>query len=135
VTNKENWQVVKEKKIWGVSEGNKYQLERVKIGDFLIFYVKPKRIGGVFVAVSNIFRSDERIFSSSGFPSDETFPNRIRLKPWLIPKKPIDFTPLIVKVSFIKRKDWKWGTSIFGRALKAIPESDFKLIEAELKKV
>jgi len=60
VTNEENWEVVKEQRVWGVPERNRRQIEAVELGDFLVFYVMPRRVMGVFKAASEPFRSSER---------------------------------------------------------------------------
>lgn len=134
ITNKDNWKVIRERKIWGVSGRNRKQLESVKPGDKLIFYVKPKRIAGVFESVSDMFESDARIFSSVGFTGEEIFPFRIKLKALIIPKESIEFTPLIPKMTFVKRKDTMWRGSIYGKAMRQIPENDYKVIEDKLKR-
>ena len=134
VTNEENWKVIKTRRIWGVTERNRKQLETVKTGDLLVFYVKPKRIAGIFTSVTNMFENRERIFNSSGFSTDEAFPLRLKLKPLIISKEPIDFTSLISKLAFVKRKDKMWRGSIYGKAMRQIPRDDYKVIEAELRR-
>jgi len=109
VTNEENWRVVKKRLVWGVSERYREKMESVEVGDFLIFYVKPKRI-----------------FSSAGFPSNEVFPYRVRLEPVVVPDEPVDFVPLIEKLSFIVNK--RWWTGYFRQAMRVIPKEDFKSI-------
>ena len=134
IVNEENWEVMKKRKIWGVNERNQNQIRKIAIHDFLIFYVKPKKIGGVFRADSDIFRGDEMIFKTTGFAKEETFPYRLRLEPFLVPRRLVEFTPLISKLSFIKRKDGKWASSIFGKAMRQISENDYELILTELRK-
>lgn len=137
ITNEDNWKVIKERKIWGITESafkrNRKHLESVKPDDLLIFYVKPKRIAGLFESTSSIFESHERLFSSVGFAPDETFPYRLKLKPLIIPEKPIEFIPLVPKMAFIKKKKM-WQSSIYGRAMIKIPKNDYKIIEEELRK-
>jgi predicted RNA-binding protein len=137
ITNEDNWKVAKERKIWGITKRalgrNRKLSESVKPGDLLIFYVKPKRIAGLFASTSNIFESYERLFSSVGFDADETFPYRLKLKPLIIPEKPIEFTPIVPKMTFIKKKKM-WQSSIYGRAMIKIPKNDYKIIREEFKK-
>jgi predicted RNA-binding protein len=47
----------------GVPKRRKKIIDQVKPGDLLVFYVKPKRIGGVLKATSESFESDEEIFA------------------------------------------------------------------------
>lgn len=134
ITNEENWEVVKKRKIWGIIERYQNQAGKVEAHDLLTFYVKPKRIGGIFKTVSTIFKSNERIFDTVGFAKKEIFPYRLRLEPILVPKKLVEFPPLITKLDFIKRKDNKWGGSIFGKTMRQISKNDYELIFHELKK-
>jgi len=43
VTNEENWEVIKKRKVWGVPRRSREFVERVKPGDLLVFYVSPKK--------------------------------------------------------------------------------------------
>ena len=103
VTNEENWEVVKARGIWGVSERGKRALMSVRPGDLLVFYVIPKHIGGVFRAVSEPYIDREPIFIPVK-SRDEVFEYRVRVEPVLLPKEPIDFTPLVERLSFIKTR-------------------------------
>jgi len=61
----------------------------------------------------------------------EVFPYRIRLKPAKIFDTPVEFKPLIPKLSFIKNKTM-W-TGHIRQAMRIIPEEDYKLIMAAVK--
>jgi len=131
VTNEENWRVIKARGIWGVSERRKRELMSVKPGDLLVFYVIPKRIGGVFRAVLEPYVDREPIF----FPvksRDEVFEYRVRIEPALLPKEPIDFTPLVEKLSFIKNKK-RWSAPL-RRAMFKISRKDYEIIEEEIRR-
>jgi len=133
VTNEENWQTIKEKKVWGVpAKRGKRQMEAVKRGDCLIFYVKSKRIGGIFEAASEPFESSEKVFSWAEFGRPEIFPYRIRLKPVRVLNEPVNAETLISKLSFTKgRKRW----SIFlRRAMLEISKEDYGLILDSMSK-
>jgi len=127
VTNEENWKVVKERKVWGVpAKRGKRQIESVKPSDYLVFYVKPKRIGGIFQAASEPFESNEKIFSWVEFGTEEIFPHRIKLEPMTVPKEPVPIEALVSKMSFARgRKRW----SVFlRRAMVKISAKDFELV-------
>lgn len=126
VTNEENWDVVRKKKVWGVPRANKRLIESVKRGDLLVFYVSPKSIRGIFEAVSEPYEDDKRIFSSGKFGKSEIFPHRVKVKPVAIAKKPLPFDDLIPKLKFITNK--KMWTGHLRRAMRRIPEEDYKLI-------
>ena len=127
VTNEDNWRVVKQRKIWGVpAKRGRRQIESVEPGDYLVFYVKPKRIGGILKAASEPFESNEKIFSWSEFGREEFFPYRIRLEPLIVPEEPMPIEALISKMSFAKgRKCW----SVFlRRAMVKISAKDFEMV-------
>ena len=135
VTSEENWRVIREKKVWGVSEKFKKTIQRVKPGDKLVFYlvqtrkgdeIIPSRIVGVFEAVSEAYRDSSRIFKGKSTGGEITYPYRVKLKPIKIFHKPIEFKPLIPKLNFIKYKD-KW-TGYIRLPMRKIPEEDFQLI-------
>ena len=141
ITNGENWNVVKSKKVWGVSARHKNQISRVKPGDILVFYVKqekrgdsmaPSRVVGIFEAASAPFVDESRIFSAAGFGENERFPYRVRLKPLTIPEEPLEFKPLIPKLKFIRNKN-RWSGHLMGKAMREIPEEDYKVIEKAMK--
>ena len=131
VVNEANWRIVRERLLWGVSERYKRKMEELSEGDLLVFYVRPKRIGGIFKATSKPFTDKKPVFSSEGFRAGEVFPCRVRLEPLLIPPEPVPFEPLIPRLSFIKNKA-KWTGYLRG-AMREIPEGDYELIRAELE--
>ncbi len=132
VTNERNWNVVKKRKVWGVPARNERLIKRVKKGDFLVFYVSPKRIGGIFRVVSEPFFDDSALFSSEGFSSNERFPHRVKIEPVAVPKKFVEFDPLITKLDFIVNKE-RW-TGYLRRAMLSIPEKDYKTIYEVVRK-
>lgn len=80
----------------------KRQILGVKPGDLLVFYVIPKRIGGIFKAVSEPFESREKIFNWADFGREEIFPFRVKLELVMDPEEPLHFDKLIRKLSFTK---------------------------------
>lgn len=136
ITNEENWKVIKQKKVWGVPERHKNTIAKVKPGDKLFIYLKqekvgdetrPSRIVAVYEAASEVFRDSSKIFKSPKGMGNETFPLRIKLKPVKIFDKPVEFKPLIPKLKFITNKR-KWSGHLMGKAMREIPEKDYKLI-------
>jgi len=131
VVNEANWRIVRERLLWGVSERYRRRMEELSEGDLLVFYVRPKRIGGIFRAASRPFVDKKPVFSSEGFRAGELFPYRVRLEPVLVPPEPLPFEPLIPRLSFIKNKA-RWTGYIRG-AMREIPEGDYELIRTELE--
>jgi predicted RNA-binding protein len=128
VTNEDNWNVIKKQKIWGVPEKRgKRQIEDVKLGDLLVFYIIPKRIGGIFKAISEPFESREKIFNWADFGREEIFPFRLKLEPVVVLEEPLPFDKLIRKLSFTKGLR-RWSI-VLRRAMFKIPAKDFVTIE------
>ncbi|USH00038.1 EVE domain-containing protein [Thermococcus argininiproducens] len=136
ITNRENWKIIKNNNIWGVPEKrHKNTLLKVKPKDKVIIYIKQEKdqegntlepkIVAIYEVVSEPFKDSKKVFKAPK-NSNETYPWRIKLK--LIKSGEIEFKPLIPKLSFIKNKK-KWSTHLFGKAMREIPEEDYKLIE------
>lgn len=135
ITTEENWNVIKQKNIWGVAERHQKTIEKVKPRDKCLIYVMatkknketiPPRIVAAYEVVSKVFKDSSRIFKSQPY-KNEIYPLRIKLKPIKIFPDPIDFKPLVSKLKFIKNKQ-KWVGHVRGRAMREIPEEDFKFI-------
>ncbi|MBO8180196.1 MAG: EVE domain-containing protein [Archaeoglobus sp.] len=136
ITNEDNWEVIKQKNIWGVQEKHRNTIAKVKPGDKCLIYVMstkkddeviPPRIMAVYEVASEVFKDSSRIFKPPARNRNETFPLRIKLKPIKIFEKPIDFKSLIPKLKFIANKK-KWTGHIQGKAMREIPEEDYRLI-------
>lgn len=126
VTNERNWEIVKKHNTWGVSERNKSRIDLVEIGDILVFYVKRKKIAGIFKTTSKSSKVQKKIFDTAGFPEEETFPYRIKLEPLVLIENPIPFEKLIPKLRFIIKKS-QWPTYL-RRAMRTISEDDYETI-------
>jgi len=134
VTNEENWHAVRKNNVWGLPEGRENSIKRVKPGDLAFIYVMqtkkgdkiiPSRIVALYEVVSKPFRSTSRIFKGG------TYPNRVKLKPLKIAKRPIDFKSLIPKLKFVKNKQY-W-TGYLRSGLASIHEDDYRLIKEKIK--
>lgn len=139
ITNSDNWEVTKKTNILGASHRHRNSLSRMKIGDKCLVYIisewrkgemtQPKIVGAYRVA-SEVFNDDTRIFSSASYGSEEIFDFRIKLNPIKIFQDPIDFKPLVPRLSFIKNKK-RYSLHLMGRAIVEIPKTDYKLITQE----
>jgi len=134
ITNEENWKVIKNTHIWGVSDRHRKKIERVRIGDFMIFYIKPVKIGGIFKVISEPFESGKALFTWQGVSGQEVFPYRVKIKPVILPQEPIEFRPLIQKLRFIRNKRL-WVGHILGKTMRLIPKEDYELIKSALLKI
>ena len=130
VTNQENWEVIREKNIWGVEERHRNTISKVKPGDRLLIYVMgtkkenetlPPKIVAAYEAVSEMFTDPSSIFK------EKLYPLRIRLRPIAVFSKPLEFRELIPKLSFIRNKRM-WVGHIRGKAMREIPKGDFETV-------
>ncbi len=138
ITNRDNWKVIKEKNVWGgVPKRHRNTIARVKPGDRLIIYVKQERkdkqilepkIVGIFEVVGEPYTDSTKIFKSPPH-LNETYPLRVRIKPVKLGE--LEFKPLIPKLSFITNKK-RWSGHLMGKAMREIPEEDYRLIEGLL---
>ena len=133
ITTEENWNVIREKLVWGVSEKFKNTLQKVKPGDKLLIYVMqtkkndktiPSRIVAAYEATSEPYKDSTRIFKT--YKGETTFPYRVKLKEIKIFEKPIPFKELVPQLDFIKNK--KYWTGSIRRAMREIPEKDYERI-------
>lgn len=122
VTTSINWETIKDKEIFGFNERGIRDLEKLKIDDYVIIYIKGKRIGGLFEIQS--LESNIKIKFKEG-----DYPNKIKLKKILIPKEPLEFTKIIINNISIFKNRLRWGTILMGRATKEIKELDFYYIK------
>ena len=86
---------------------------------------KKTSIGGIFEVVSEPYEDSKKIFKSPPH-LNETYPLRIKIKPLKLGE--VDFKSLIPKLKFITNKK-KWSGHLMGKAMREIPEEDYKLIE------
>jgi predicted RNA-binding protein len=135
ITNEDNWEIIKEKQIWGVAERHKNTINKVKIGDKLLIYetqrsgkeVKPPYIRGVYEVVSEVYKDTSKIFNPIPKNPNEKFPYRVKLKEIKVFEPPINFKDLIPKLDFITNKK-KWNGHLMGKAMREISESDYKTL-------
>jgi predicted RNA-binding protein len=130
VTNQENWEVIKERNIWGVEERHRNTISKVRPRDKLLIYVMgtkkddeslPPRIVAAYEAVSEMFTDSSRIFKG------KLYPLRIKLRLIAIFSKPLEFRELAPRLSFIKNKRM-WAGHIRGKAMREIPKVDFETV-------
>ena len=132
MTNEENWNIVKERKVWGVPERDRGRIKQVMPGDYLVFYVMPLRVAGIFRATSEGFESNKKIFRWGEFGKHEIFPHRVMLEPVILPEEPLQFRELIPKLRFITNK--KMWSGHLRRAMRTIPKKDYEAIRSLMKK-
>ncbi|MBW2675000.1 MAG: EVE domain-containing protein [Deltaproteobacteria bacterium] len=137
ISNRDNSEVVIRKNIWGVPKRHINQIGKTKTGDTLLIYVGqqvidkdttlPPAITGCFEIASEVYEDSSKIFTAPPKLGDELFPLRIRLKPVMVFKEPVEFKPLIPDLKFITNKK-QWSGHIRGQAMRMIPDVDYQLI-------
>jgi len=135
-TNRDNWEIIKMKNLWGVPKRNKNSIERSKPGDKILIFVKQEKIGdevlpsaitAAFEITSKPFEDVSQVFIKPlTMPGEENFPFRIKLKPVKIFKEAVDFKSLIPKLEFITNK--KQWTGHLRTAMRTISEDDYEYI-------
>jgi len=123
ITNMENWQIIKEKSIYGFNESNKRFFDELKRGDFLVMYVIPKKIGGLFQVISK--KENEK----TNLKGDK-YVHKVKIKKILVPKVEIDVNEKIVQNISIFRNSMRWGTILFGRSIKKLTKEDYYFIKS-----
>lgn len=129
VTNKENWEIIKQKNVWGVSFTLKETISKVKKEEKLVIYIirDISAFGGVFQIISEPY-SNPKIRWKTG-----SYPILIDIKPLAIAKDFIPIRELIPKLSFIKNKQ-KYTTYFWGRGMRRmIPDEDIEFLMRILK--
>jgi len=120
VTSEGNYFTCLGRRRWG--DENYGRINQIKPGDLLIFYIKGvHKLGAVAMVTTPVYRSAEATWT------DRQYPYRIDFTVLINPAAPIDFKPLIPQVSFLPRKDEKWGTALQTSSL-ALPEADAHLL-------
>jgi HKD family nuclease len=120
VTSEDNYFRCLGRQRWG--DENYQRISQIMPGDLLIFYIKGvHRLGSAAVATTPVYRSSEATWS------DREYPFRVDFVILINPVAPIDFKPFIPQVSFLPRKDEKWGTALQTSSLE-LPGSDAQLL-------
>jgi predicted RNA-binding protein len=128
ITNPENWEVTKEKKVVGYAERYKNALSRVHKGDKCLIYVtKESIVNGEYEIDSDVYYDKKSIFHAASYAPAEIFPLRFKLKLITSSLCQTEYKPLIPKLSFIKNKQ-KWAGTFQGNACLSIPEQDYRII-------
>ena len=105
ITNKDNWNVIANEHIWGVKYSQKRNIERIEIGDKIIFYVKGGMLKGIFESNSTMYESKKKLFNPHPLgDQNEIYPLRINLKlitPSILESNIIE---ILEEISFIIKK-------------------------------
>lgn len=132
--------IIEKSEIWGVSDKALKQISSVCVGDNLLFYIKAGKVNdekkdssifGIFEVSSDLWIKNDDTFVKDGVQNTNYYPNRVSIKKISGCELPINFRPLIQKLSFIKSKE-RWGSAFMGKSMIKIDEDDYKTIEEYL---
>ena len=131
----ENWEVVKEKQIWGT--GKEYRIKKLQKGDIIIFYVKKTGFfKGIFNVVSDWYESKEQIWADELRENKIIYPFQIKLETTQLGNA--RYNDLVPNLEFVKKKQHhtmylqmhNTGPSNFGQP---IQKNDFDLILMQMQ--
>ncbi|MBN1167592.1 MAG: EVE domain-containing protein [Methanospirillaceae archaeon] len=133
-TNRTNWEIIKQKNIWGIPKRNVSIHSRVHPGDRLLIFISqqkesetllPSAITGSY-EITKCYVDEKPLFIPPPQMGNERFPYRFSLKPLKIFKIPLEFKPLISDLQFITNKTmWSGHLRV---AMREIPPKDYDLI-------
>jgi len=118
----ENWNKVKENLVWGGGDRWHRTVGRIKANDGLVFYLSKKGFVGIFVAASEYFYDETKIWT------DKIYPHRIKLTPLSIPENPIALN------EFLKHFNKKLQAYV-RMGVRRIQEHEFLFIKNQLFRV
>lgn len=131
ISTRKNWEIIREKAIFGASERQKKPLLATKPGDTIYFFQSrdPNEEGSVATVIgsgmvdSAPYYDETPVFDlAHAYKLGELFPNRVRLRALRF-VEPVPFKPLVEQLEFITNKR-NWAMHIRGRALVPVTEND-----------
>ncbi len=138
VQTAENFEISKELgfTVHGLRSRMRRRAERMSPDDRVLFYVTGIRKWTVLASIASRYFEDRTPIWKPG-PTNEEFPYRVKLKPSIILKEAdyIDALVLAPRLEYVKK--WRpedWPLAFFD-TLHLLPQRDFRLIEAEMKRI
>ncbi|MBI2171472.1 MAG: EVE domain-containing protein [Chloroflexi bacterium] len=123
--------------VQGFSTVNRKKVERMEIGDRLLYYVSGVQRFPASATITSTFFVDQTPLWRSHRP-EEAFAHRVRIKAEAVIEEEADYIDardIAPSMEYVKR--WipeQWPLAFFGE-LHLIPRKDFSLIEDELNKI
>jgi len=139
ITIPENWQIVRERLVWGVEERYQKTISRLARDDFLIFYTTnpQKAIAGIYTVASSWYHENTPIGwvkRAKGKPVLTTFPFRVRISPHIVPSQPVPVDEeLFERLLFVTDKSPRGRVVFFFPSMVLISDEDFKSIVSWLE--
>ena len=119
----------------GMGKSQRKRVQRMEIGDRVLFYVSVRLVFGVVATVASTYFED----STPTWPStepDEPFAWRVELKPDVIldDEHLVDARLIAPRMQYVKKWAPEQWPLAFQGLLHLVPKQDFALIEDEMRK-
>ena len=143
VMTPENFEITKERgfDLYGMRRRHRRRAQRMEPDDVILIYVNGIRKWTAITQVtSRYFESDEPIWKTlaqSDRGRGDAFPFRVKTRPFIVldDKDYIDARELGPTLEYIKRWVPEQWPLAFVETLHLLPQRDYRLIEAEMKKI
>ena len=80
----ENWLIGMANKVWGVDDLRAKNIKKFRVRYKVLVFVKEMRIAGICEVTEGYYFDDSKVWK------DGIYPHRIKIKPLIIPKHPIN---------------------------------------------
>ena len=134
----DNWRITRAHgfTVQGFSNVHKKKVERMELGDRLMFYLGDARKFGSTASISGKYFEERAALWRPETPN-ELYPHRVRIVPQMVLEEPelIDAFQLAPRLEYVRK--WPpedWPLALLGQ-LHLIPKKDFLLIEEEMRKL
>jgi len=122
ISERKAWDIVREKRIWGVAQRHADTISKVHLGDRILFYARDMEtpsVFGVFEVISELFVNHTPVFGNDG----EVYPLRLKLRPVILLDEPLPLASVAGDLeTFAGSADWE--AELEGKAMRAIPDAD-----------
>lgn len=136
VGSEENFQIARTRgfDIFGFKSTRRRESSEMRPGDKLVFYLTGiMKLGGIARVESEPFEDHTPVFRSEK-KAGEDYPFRVMTAPEIVlePSDYLDVKELAPRLEFTRRRGEHWRLAFQGN-LHKVPESDFALIEQEMR--
>ena len=143
VMSPENFEITKERgfDLYGMRRRHRRRAQRMEPDDVILIYVNGIRKWTAITQVtSRYFESDQPIWTAPATRDrgkGDSFPYRVKTQPYVVleDKDYIDARVIAPSLEYVKRWVPEQWPLAFVETLHLLPQSDFRLIEAEMKKI
>ena len=143
VMTPENFEITKDRgfDLYGMRRRHRRRAQRMEPDDVILIYVNGIRKWTAITQVtSRYFESDEPVWNAVGTADrgrGDSFPYRVKTQPFIVleDKDYIDARAIAPTLEYVKRWVPEQWPLAFIETLHLLPQSDFRLIEGEMKKI